>query len=37
MSLSTDISSPFKVPAEAMAMLEHDDAFRALRQSCSES
>lgn len=37
MSLSTDISSPFKVPAEAMAVLEHDDAFRSLRQRCSES
>lgn len=37
MALSTDISSPFKVPAEAMAVLEHDDAFRSLRQRGSES
>jgi hypothetical protein len=36
MSLSTDISSPFKVPAEAMAVLERDDAFQSLRQRCSE-
>ncbi|EED19461.1 conserved hypothetical protein [Talaromyces stipitatus ATCC 10500] len=37
MSLSTDISSPFKVPAEVMAVLEHDEAFQSLRQHCSES
>lgn len=36
MSLSTDFSSPFKVPAEAMAVLEHDDAFQSLRQRSAE-
>ncbi|EEA27054.1 conserved hypothetical protein [Talaromyces marneffei ATCC 18224] len=37
MSLSSDISSPFKLPAEAVAVLKHDDAFQSLRQPCSES
>lgn len=32
MSLFTDISSPFELSADAVAVLEHDDAFQTVRQ-----